>query len=235
MTMKYPMDELLENHVLLGGSWGSLEPQFRDGMDHAYLKITWDEIMDLTYNSVHYFVDVPPTVISRIEDTTYFGEMMASQPRVFDRKEPSIHERERYEKSFADTVRVPVFGETGGSSKPRFEDNMNHNNLRLMKLTYNGVHYFANVSPKAIARPEPSTFDRPESSIHERERHEKSFVDIVRAPMFKPDAPMRLEPHPICECHSYGDRRTMSHLPILESPSQPFVCMRYLIVQEEET
>lgn len=53
------------------------KPYFRDDMNHEYVKLTWNEIMNLTHNGVHYFVDISPKAISIQKETTYVGEMVA--------------------------------------------------------------------------------------------------------------------------------------------------------------
>ena len=57
MTLKHPMDELPENHVLFKETMENIEVRYKDNMNHRYIKLNWEEVLSMTYQNVPYLAD----------------------------------------------------------------------------------------------------------------------------------------------------------------------------------
>lgn len=71
ITIKHPLDELLESHVIYGEKRGSFDMEFKDNLNHKYTRLTHKEIMSITYNKVFYFVNYCPKATARPKDTAH--------------------------------------------------------------------------------------------------------------------------------------------------------------------
>lgn len=60
------MDELRKKKILFGDTF---ETCHTDDVNHEYVRINWDENMNLFYNVVHHFANLSPRVTTRLEVT----------------------------------------------------------------------------------------------------------------------------------------------------------------------
>ena len=69
MTPKHPMDRLPEKHVIVEETWGRSEPEYKDNLGHKYVKMSWEEIMNITYLGLPLFADYSPRATAIPDET----------------------------------------------------------------------------------------------------------------------------------------------------------------------
>lgn len=84
MTPKHPMDQLLDKHVIYEETWGSSEPEYKDDLRHRYVKLGWDEIVNLTFNSISLYADISSRATAKPDETAFSGEIVSQKPRLFE-------------------------------------------------------------------------------------------------------------------------------------------------------
>ena len=84
MTPKHPMDRLPEKHVIVEETWGRSEPEYKDNLGNKYVKMSWEEIMNITYLGVPLFADFSPRATAIPNETAYSGETITQKPKPYN-------------------------------------------------------------------------------------------------------------------------------------------------------
>ena len=84
MTPKHPMDRLPEKHVIVEETWGRSEPEYKDNLGNKYVKMSWEEIMNITYLGVPLFAEYSPRATAIPDETAYSGETITQKPKLYN-------------------------------------------------------------------------------------------------------------------------------------------------------